>query len=238
LEATHIEVQFVQRASDSTFGDFTLEQYESLLMRTHDTVMTSPFCGQDRWMDNHFGYSTWTVPGLTERIYFNLHSNDDIKYSVLKNKYESESMHIKAQLNAVGFEGQYTYGLRLIEPTGQVISVGGVISENSDPHVAYFAPMEDPAECLNECEFGLHPGKVNPLQVYGSMQGMLNPDGSLISDVGREKTPLEKLHDKNFMISLLVGGGVIFVLFVGMFYYFICVDKQTCHDYVHYVPIE
>ena len=116
--------------------------------------------------------------------------------------------------------------------------MGGVISENSDPHVAYFAPMEDPAECLNECEFGLHPGKVNPLEVYGSMQGMLNPDGSLISDGQREKTPLEKLHDKNFMISLLVGGGVIFVLFVGMIYYFICVDKQTCHDYVNYVPIE
>ena len=55
LEATHIEVQFVQRAVDSTFGEFTLEEYESLLMRTHDTVMTSPFCGQDRWMDNHFG---------------------------------------------------------------------------------------------------------------------------------------------------------------------------------------
>merc|ERR1719221_1460254 len=86
--------------------------------------------------------------------------------------------------------------------------------------------LDLPSECLNQCEFGLHPGKVNPLQVYGQVEGLLNPDGSLISDVGREKTPLEKLHDKNFMISLLVGGGVIFVLLVSLIYYFTCVDKQ------------
>jgi len=191
-----------------------------------------------------YSYSTWTVPGLTERIYFNLHATDDIKYSVLKNKYESESMHIKAQLNAVGFEGQYTYGLRLIEPTGQVIAVGGVISENSDPHVAYFAPMENPAECPNECEFGLHAGHVEPWEVYGDPDGLLNPDGTLISD-GRQKTQMEIWHEQNFMISLCVGGGVIFVLFVAMIVYWGCLGgsceaayKQTCYDYFNYVPIE
>jgi len=56
LEASRIEVQFVQRAADSTFGDFTIEKFENLLMGTHDTIMTSPFCGQDRWFGNRFGY--------------------------------------------------------------------------------------------------------------------------------------------------------------------------------------
>ena len=55
LPGTHIELQFVQRPSGSTFGEFTLDVYEDLLAQTHRAVITSPYCGQDRWMDNHFG---------------------------------------------------------------------------------------------------------------------------------------------------------------------------------------
>ena len=46
LPGTHIEIQFVQRPLDSTFGDFKLDQYEQLLMDTHDAIITSPYCGQ------------------------------------------------------------------------------------------------------------------------------------------------------------------------------------------------
>ena len=60
---THIEMQFIQRPVTATYGAFTLEKYENLLMETHETII-SPFCGQDRWMDNHYAYSTWTIPGL------------------------------------------------------------------------------------------------------------------------------------------------------------------------------
>ena len=56
LPETSIEVQFTQRPSPLTFGDFTVEQYEDLLVQTHDTIITNPYCGQDRWMDNHFEY--------------------------------------------------------------------------------------------------------------------------------------------------------------------------------------
>ena len=54
LPETQIELQFTQRSPALTYGSFTVEQYESLLMETHDSIITSAYCGQDRWMDNHF----------------------------------------------------------------------------------------------------------------------------------------------------------------------------------------
>ena len=56
LPETYIELQFTERPSALTFGDFTVERYEALLMETHDSIITNPYCGQDRWMDNHFEY--------------------------------------------------------------------------------------------------------------------------------------------------------------------------------------
>ena len=52
---THIEIQFVQRPLTQTFGDFRLDQFTALLTETHESIISSPYCGQDRWMDNHFG---------------------------------------------------------------------------------------------------------------------------------------------------------------------------------------
>eukprot|EP01084_Bolivina_argentea_P038518 71233_1 len=100
----HIEVQFVQRPLSETFGDFKLDKYENLLMETHESIMTSPYCGQDRWMDNHYAYSTWTIPGLMDKIYFNLnHYGKEIKYGVGKNVYEHTSVHTKYSLDSIGY---------------------------------------------------------------------------------------------------------------------------------------
>ena len=57
LPQTHIEIQFIQRPVASTYGDFTVETYEDLLEETHDSILLSPFCGTDRWMDNHYALS-------------------------------------------------------------------------------------------------------------------------------------------------------------------------------------
>ena len=58
---TQIELQFVQRPAWYTAGDFSLSEYESLLRGSHAEVITTPYCGIDRWFDNHFGFTTWTV---------------------------------------------------------------------------------------------------------------------------------------------------------------------------------
>ena len=58
---TQIEIQFVQRPEWYTAGDFSLATYEALLRGSHEEVITTPYCGIDRWFDNHFGFTTWTV---------------------------------------------------------------------------------------------------------------------------------------------------------------------------------
>eukprot|EP01083_Nonionella_stella_P221685 791754_1 len=69
---TQIEIQIIERPGDYTFGDFSLLQYENLLLEGHDYVITTPFCGIDRWLDNHYGFTTWTVSGYLDRILYKL----------------------------------------------------------------------------------------------------------------------------------------------------------------------
>merc|ERR1719229_588895 len=97
-----------------------------------------------------------------DKIYFNLNHNN-LKFKVGKNIYDHSSVHTKYQLDLVGYNGDYTFGLWVIEPGGQSIKIGGIIS---DPTVAYFAPFGDPQWCRKECDFGLVQGTVDPSHVY------------------------------------------------------------------------
>ena len=78
LSGAQIELQFVQRPLTATFGDFTVDQYDSLLRDTHTAAISSPFCGQDRWMDNNVGYSTWELPGGLDAVYSDLAERDEV----------------------------------------------------------------------------------------------------------------------------------------------------------------
>merc|ERR1719361_2402027 len=103
LPETSIELQFTQRPSPLTFGDFTVNQYEDLLVETHGSIITNPYCGQDRWMDNHFELSTWTVPGLMDRIHNRLDERG-ITYRVSKNTVQTASLYTKSRLDEIGFD--------------------------------------------------------------------------------------------------------------------------------------
>eukprot|EP01084_Bolivina_argentea_P297724 512967_1 len=80
---TQIEIQIIERPHDYTFGDFSLLQYENLLLEGHDYVITTPFCGIDRWLDNHYGFTTWTVSGYLDRILYKLQQRRQ-KYRIYK----------------------------------------------------------------------------------------------------------------------------------------------------------
>ena len=106
LPDSDIELQFVQRSPSDSLdsASFDIAKYEELLVETHESIMTSPFCGQSRWMDNHFEYSTWTQPGLLDVIYLNLQQIGTL-YHVTKSDTEHVSEHTRAALDGIGFEG-------------------------------------------------------------------------------------------------------------------------------------
>jgi len=163
LPQTHIELQFISRPAASTFGDFTVETYEDLLEETHDSILLSPFCGTDRWMDNHYAYATWTIPGLLDSIHESLERRGT-RYHAGKTDVEHVSVHTRAQLDEVGFTGNYTFGLWIIEPGGQSIQTGGIIN---DPEFSYYASAGSPQWCVWPCDHDLVAGTVDPSRIYG-----------------------------------------------------------------------
>eukprot|EP01084_Bolivina_argentea_P038520 71236_1 len=237
---THIEMQFIQR--DNTYGDFTLDKYENLLMETHTSIITNQYCGQDRWMDNHFAYETYVIPGLFDRIYYNLKLNN-IKFTVHKNTKEHVSNYIKHQLELINYNGQYTFGMWVIQPNGQSIKMGGVIS---DPNVALYANTNDPQWCPKECNWGLVQGKVDMTHVYIDdekyyLNKYMNVDIDIYDDISNEIV-VKYTHHRSYVIYVIF----IVILIVFMFlvfhylWYYVC-DKPTVNirdcDCDQYIPI-
>eukprot|EP01083_Nonionella_stella_P046674 124960_1 len=224
LQNTHIEMQFVQRPKSLTYGTFALDMYQDLLMETHETIITSPYCGQDRWMDTHFAFETYVIPGLMDQIFSNLNRNV-IKYTVHKNTYEHVSTYIKHQLDEVygdqGYPGVYTFGLWVIEPTGQSIKIGGVIS---DPQVGYYANTNDPQWCPRECNWGLRVGEVDPSHVYTN-----DVDHDIRYDI-RALSGVWYTHQQSYLVYTLLA--VLSMILSYMIVYYGCQKEQCCNDYV------
>merc|ERR1712083_306576 len=103
---------------------------------THDSIVTNPYCGTDRWMDNAIVYSTWNVPGFMDRVHANL-LEDDVIFKTIKNN--------------VIYQGEFTFDLWLIEPGGQTLQLGGQLQ---DAEVSEYAPFAASEMCSQECDFG------------------------------------------------------------------------------------
>lgn len=177
LQQSHIEVQFTQRPSESTFGDFSVADMEALLMETHESVITNEYCGQDRWMDNHFAYSTWTVPGLLDTIHANLKAHGH-KFKITKNTAAHAPSHTKQLLEEMGYEGEWIFDFWVIVPNGQSMKMGGVVMSEE---AAQMADTADPQWCPKECLFGFEQGTVDVSHKYGG-------------DSARVKGEMESVH--------------------------------------------
>jgi len=225
-------VMFVQGPDESTLGDFTVELYEELLMETHDSIITSPYCGQDRWMDNHFAYSTWTVPGLLDDIY-EAAKKHDIKFKITKNTAAHAPEHTKLLMEAMDYHGEYIFDMWMIEPTGQSLKMGGIVS---DPDVATYADMADPQWCKQECQWGLEEGHVDNTHVYGGNLPKKDVKPEEASNVRIDM--MQDLPDEKSKVQYLfyvIFGGLMIILVAlagfGMSYY--CVyDRVKNKDYV------
>lgn len=233
LPQTQIELQFTQRPASMTYGDMSLAKYEGLLLETHDSILTSPYCGQDRWMDNHFAFETYVIPGLMDDIYHKLLANN-IKFTVHKNVKEHTSDYLKHQLDLIEYDGEYTFGLWIIAPNGQSIKMGGVISE---PSVAMYAGTNDPQWCEHECHWGLQKGLVDPNHIYvETMEEETNTKSKMKLKMNKN----HKVNNRNLNVesnemvvvvdkgdNMYIGLGMIvcvIMIFSAVFYYKHCVD--------------
>ena len=158
---TQIEIQFYERPIYYTAGDFDLQQYEQLLIETHDQVITTPFCGIDRWFDNHFGFTTWSVDGYLDRIVNKLNIRNKQKYRIYQSTYEHSSPDGKANLDKYGKKTVYIFFI--FEPSGQTIQMMG---DFPNTNFGLNVPNWSAQWCYKPCPYGMHDGIVNQQHIY------------------------------------------------------------------------
>jgi hypothetical protein len=49
---------FVKRPDLATSGNFKVGDFEQMLHRVADTMLTNPYCNMNRWLDNHYAYDS------------------------------------------------------------------------------------------------------------------------------------------------------------------------------------
>ena len=218
LQNTKIELQFVERPNYYTTSDFSLIDYENMLKETHDTIITSPYCGVDRHLDNHYAYSTWTVDGLMDRIKYRLDENK-LTYRIWKAPYDKSSYSARANLEAYGKD--VAFGITAIEPTGQSISIGGYIN---DVNAQRFTPVGNAQWCYEPCPGGLKEGWIDPKRKYVDLlmsdDDYIAPDNIYGDDDGGMvlfKQDIKRVSIKrNGSYPLIAKFGIGFVFIIGV----------------------
>ena len=157
---TQIELQFVERASSYTHGDLSLKQYEELLGETHSAVITTPFCGIDRWFDNHYGLTTWTHDGYMDRVLSKLKQRRE-KYRLYQIPFQHSDADGRVNLDELDKDSVYI--LFAFEPSGQAIQLMGDCVETE---FVMDVPTWNVQWCRTECPAGMEEGTVDQQLAY------------------------------------------------------------------------
>jgi len=144
---SQIEIEYVQRPMDYTYGSFTTEMYKNLLLSTHQSRITSPSCGLDRWFDNHYTLSTLSL--ADDPLHFNY--VDRVLGHILARGlkwrlYKAESSPDgELLMKRYGFED--IYSLYIFDMNGQTIQLLGEFTD----YVPFDPPTFNEQWCATPC---------------------------------------------------------------------------------------
>eukprot|EP01084_Bolivina_argentea_P085638 154800_1 len=162
-----LEIEFVERPIDYTFGKFTVETYQQLLTNTHNDRISSPTCGLDRWMDNHYGFNTLKLGADYPQHYdymdrvLNRLIDRKLKYRLYLTPYQFESPAGKYWLEKYNKPGMYT--LYVFDVNGQAIQMLGIFFH----YQFYFdVPMYNKQWCYVPCGDNQQQGMFDPAKIY------------------------------------------------------------------------
>ena len=161
-----IEIKYVQRPIDYTYGKFTTELYKNLLVKTHNDRITSPVCGLDRWFDNHYGYNTLKFAAdpvhynYLDRVLYKLNERG-LKWRLYHTPYEDESPEGKYWMASYGFGDMFT--LYVFDANGQTIQM---IGEFRDQPVGFVPPIYHKQWCYVPCPGRQQMGSFDPTYIY------------------------------------------------------------------------
>jgi len=149
LPGTQIETQFVQRPESATFGHLSVRAYEGRLRDTHAQSVSGPFCGEDRWMDNNIGYSSWELAGGLDKVYAQLADYDfeEVTFRVNKFPVAHALDSTKAMLHAMGYGGTFMIGMSVVDPTGHSNHIQGTLEDQELVTRATLYSQRCPTEC-------------------------------------------------------------------------------------------
>eukprot|EP00484_Ammonia_sp_Unknown_P005191 CAMPEP_0197077816 /NCGR_PEP_ID=MMETSP1384-20130603/212805_1 /TAXON_ID=29189 /ORGANISM="Ammonia sp." /LENGTH=617 /DNA_ID=CAMNT_0042516681 /DNA_START=38 /DNA_END=1890 /DNA_ORIENTATION=- len=132
IPSAFIEIQFVQRPADYTYGAFTIERLKNALVDTHNDRITSVYCGIDRWFDNHYGYDATMFsdedPGYLDRVYKHMVEHDLKKRVYYIDHQRDEGPWFDSDEFDIDTVDLYDleYKLYAFDPNGQTVQMIGM----------------------------------------------------------------------------------------------------------------
>eukprot|EP00483_Globobulimina_turgida_P007114 UN07128 len=192
-------------------------------METHSSIIINPYCGIDRWFDNHYGYNAYSIDGFMDKMIINLKKKNMI-YRLYKLSYEHSSVLMKKELSFYGYSTQY--GAIVIDPAGQTIEVNGYIS---DTQIQRLAPVANPQWCSSSCYGNIVQGNVDPAHIYVDIVD----DITIGDDIDIMKEENGK-HRISILILIIIISGVTFSISC-----VICIAYYCCcqHRYARYKAV-
>eukprot|EP00935_MAST-01C_sp_MAST-1C-sp1_P000645 g645.t1 len=93
-----MQFHLVERPAGNTTGSFAIGDFETVMLDTHKSVMSSDVCGFDQWLDNHLGVgcraTNWSI-GRLQTVCESL----GLKYHVLKAYSDGDDDESKNSFN-------------------------------------------------------------------------------------------------------------------------------------------
>ena len=163
-----IEFEYIQRPIDYTYGEFTTELYKNLLINTHNDIISTPFCGLDRWFDNHYGFNTLKFAedsasyDYMDRVLDKLIERQ-LKYRLYYTPYEDESPEGKYWMSIYGFNAMYT--LYVFDMNGQTIQMIGWFAKTQ---LSIQPPIYNKQWCYVKCPGKQTFGLLDEKKIYHS----------------------------------------------------------------------
>merc|ERR1711924_227346 len=87
-----VEICFTQRPDNATAGDWKVVDFEDMLNTVHGNIVKGyPFCGMDKWEDNHYAIDSRTMD--TSDIISYINKENPFHYCETSLPWSSTSLH-------------------------------------------------------------------------------------------------------------------------------------------------
>eukprot|EP01084_Bolivina_argentea_P270202 459395_1 len=171
-----IEILYIQRPIEYTYGSFTTAIYSNLLLDTHNDVITDAYCGLDRYFDNHYGYDTSIF--FAHKNFINYNYMDRVFFNIINNGYKYRlywtSYIMYTEYEDINDRYDAMYKLFVFDRNGQSIQMIGYLFQTN---ILQQPPIYNHQWCSVPCPNNEKMGEFDKNKIY------IDDDNDIVSKI-------------------------------------------------------